>query len=206
MRFLVKTRLSASLGFGAAVLAGALVSSPAFATVFNIPEFVPEGKSAFGLEPVLTLSDGAGIGVNARYTQGLSDLIDASLILGTGSGPRRFRVGGNLVFDFVPDVQNQPGIGIAVQPIYYRLPNAGMLEVTGIPYIHKAFNTGGATVDPFVAFPIGFDFSDGNYNVTSTLALGANFKETEHVTYTLEVGVEMNHSESYISGGVTYYP
>jgi hypothetical protein len=184
-------------------------SSSAFAEVFNIPNFVPEGKAALGLEPILTLSDGAGVGFNARYTQGLSDLMDGSLILGTGAGPRRFRVGANLVFDFVPDVENQPGIGIAAQSIYYRLPNAGMLEVTGVPYIHKAFSTGAegrGTIDPFLAFPLGFDFSDGNYNVTWTLAMGAAFKETEHVSYILELGIDLNHAESYLSGGIVYYP
>jgi hypothetical protein len=179
----------------------------AFAEVFNIPNFVPQGKVALGLEPILILSDGAGVGFNARYTQGFTDFMDGSLLLGTGSGPERFRVGANVVFDFIPDVDNQPGIGIAVQSIYYRLPSAGLLELTGVPYIHKSFATsGGGAVDPFLAFPLGFNFSDGVYQVTSTLAVGSSFKQTEHLSFIAELGIELNHSESYLSGGIVYYP
>jgi hypothetical protein len=195
-----------------ALTAGTLLltggGSAAQAGVFNTPEFVPQGKVGLGLEPVFTLSDGAGVGINARYTQGLTDFLDANAILGTGTGPRRFRVGGNLVFDFVPDMENQPGMGIAAQAIYYRQPNNGLLELTGIPYLHKSFSGGemGGTIDPFLAVPIGFNFSDGTYNVTWTLAFGAMLKRNEHLGYVAEVGIGLNNAETYLSGGIAYYP
>jgi hypothetical protein len=193
-------------------LCSALIAAPAARaeTVFNTPHFVAPGDWAVGLEPVLVLSDGAGVGINARYTQGITDLLDASAIVGTGSGPRRFRIGGNVVFDVVPDLPGQPGIGIAGQAVYYRLPDSGQLETTAIPYIHKAFpvaTEGGGTaeVDPFIAVPVGIAFTDGTYHAISNVSIGASFKNVEHLRYIFEFGVNINHSESYFSGGIVYY-
>ena len=176
------------------------------ADVFNMPHFVESGQFALGLEPILTLTNGAGVGVKARYTQGINDLMNGTFLLGTGSGPRRFRVGGNLTFDFFPDVEGQPGIGLGVQSIYYRLPNAGQLELQGVPYIHKSFALdSGNQVEPYFAFPFGFGFSEGNYKVVTNVTVGALFKRSEHISYDFELGVNVNNSDSYFAGGIIYY-
>src|SRR5205085_819364 len=116
------------------------LSHPARAAgIFNTPHFTPNGEFALGLEPEVVLTSGAGVGLNARFTLGVTDLDNASIILGWGSGPRQFRGGGNFTFDFFPDIEGQPGIGLATQAIYYRLPSTGVLELTLIPYIHKQY-------------------------------------------------------------------
>src|SRR5271163_1229903 len=92
-----------------------LAASLAQAGVVDTPQFVQPGEFALGFEPELTFTDGAGLAGNFRYTQGLTDLNNVNVILGTGGGPRRFRVGGNVTFDFFPDIDKQPGIGVAVQ-------------------------------------------------------------------------------------------
>ena len=132
--------------------------------------------------------------------------MDVTGIVGTGGGPRYFRIGGNLTFDFVPDIDNQPGVGLAAQAIYYRLTDQGELEATGVPYIHKSFRVEeGAELDPFFAFPIGLGFSSGNYKVVDTAVIGASFKNTEHFRYIFELGIDVNHTETYFSGGIVYY-
>src|SRR5690606_22997870 len=120
------------------------------------------------------LSDGAGLAANLKFAYGLGTLTNATAIIGTGSEPRKFRVGGNLVFDFIPDVENQPGIGVATQGIYYRrTADHGELVLEVIPYIHKAFRmNGGNEVEPFVAFPFGGAFASGNYEGRATVVVG----------------------------------
>ena len=178
------------------------------AGVFNLPYFLVPGRSSLGLEPELVLSNGAGLGFNAKYTYGLNDLNNVTAIVGTGTGPRRFRVGGNMTFDFFPDVEGQPGIGIAAQGVYYRLPVDGRFELTGIPYLHKNFITAGNEVDPFLAIPLGMGFSNGTYQVISNVVVGTIFKNPAiaNVRFSLELGINVNHSESYISGGAIFYP
>jgi hypothetical protein len=180
------------------------------AGVFNIPHFITPDEFAIGFEPELSLGDEAGLGFNIKYTHGLGDLVNAQAIIGTSGGSRKFRAGGNLVFDFFPDIEGQPGIGIALQSVYYRLKESsqdkGQLELTAIPYIHKAFVLPqGSEVEPFFSLPIGAGFSSGRYRAISTVTVGALFKNNEHIRYTLELGVAVNNTDSYVSGGFTYY-
>jgi hypothetical protein len=195
-------------------VAGALLPSLAHADVFNLPHFVPAGDFAIGLEPELVLSSGAGVGINARYTQGLADFFSLSGEIGTGSGPRRFRAGVDLNFDFIPDLPGQPGIGMAARAMYVRIPTpgttvgdvSGQLELTAIPYIHKAFATAsGGTIDPFFSLPAGMSFLDGNYRALVTGVVGAMIQANEHFWYSAEFGIAINHTDSYFAGGITYF-
>lgn len=179
------------------------------AGVFNMPHFVEPGKNALGFEPEVTLTNGGGVAGNIRYTQGVTDLNNLNLILGTGTGERKFRVGGNFTFDFIPDVGDQPGMGIAAQGIYYRYDgNYGQLETAAIPYIHKTFhNRSGDTVEPFLAVPFGPAFRSGKYHWQAQMALGALFKpKTSALSFIGEVGVNLSKTESTISGGLLYQP
>ncbi|MCM2277453.1 MAG: hypothetical protein NDJ89_05205 [Oligoflexia bacterium] len=175
------------------------------AGTFNIPHFVEPGSYAAGLEPELTLTNGAGLGANAKFSYGLTELLNAGAVLGIGAGPRRFRAGANLTLDFFPDIDGQPGIGIAATGVYYRLRDSGQFELNGVPYIHKAFGTKAGEVEPFAAIPIGMAFNEGRYRALAALNVGALFKTTEHFRYVLEFGIAINNTESTVSGGVVYY-
>jgi hypothetical protein len=198
-----------------------LLASAASAGVFSTSRFVNPDSYSIGFEPELTLTGGAGVAGNLRFTAGLSDLTNVTAIVGSGDGPRRFRVGGNMAFDFFPDAEGQPGIGIAGQAIYYRVgaasappatpgqaqdsPTSGMLELTAIPYVHKTFASGAGEWEPFLAVPFGVAFVDGSYQAISTLALGSIFKLNENFRAVTELGVAINNTETYFSGGVVYY-
>lgn len=189
------------------VFAVSLLSQGAWgAGVFSTPHFIPPGSSAVGLEPELVLSNGSGFGFNARFTHGVNELNNATLILGTGGGQRRFRAGGNFTFDFFPDIESQPGIGIAVQGMYYRLKTHGQFELTGTPYLHKTFvSEGGNTLEPFLAVPFGMAFASGSYHALSSLAIGSIFKKSESISYIVELGIAINRTDSYVSGGIVYF-
>lgn len=194
----------AMAGCGFALTAG-WCSQDARAGLFTTSHFVLPGEFSIGFEPELTLTHGSGMGANLRYTQGVNELLNITGLIGTSAGPRKFRAGGNLVFDFFPDIEGQPGIGIAAQGIYYRLADAGLFEVTGIPYIHKVVKSGNEEIEPFAGLPLGMNFSEGRYQATSSVVLGAMFKGSEHIRYSLEFGIAINNSESYFSGGIAYY-
>jgi hypothetical protein len=182
-----------------------LLSVSAQAGVFNTPRFLKPADWALGLEPEFVLTNGAGVGTNLRFTQGVTELNNFNAIVGTGSGPRRFRFGGNFTFDLFPDIEGQPGIGVAAQGIYYRVPNAGRFEVQAVPYIHKTFATGGGDVEPYFSLPFGMAFQQGNYQAISTAAVGIMFHSTPQIRYIGEIGIAINNQDSYISGGVVYY-
>lgn len=198
---------------GLVALVGTLGGS-AKADVFNLPRFVEDGAFAIGLEPELVLTNGSGVGINGRFTYGLSDLISVSTQLGIGSGPRKFRALADVDFDLIPDVPGQPGIGIATRATFVRVPTpgstsgdvSGQLELTAIPYIHKAFANGNsAAIDPFFSVPFGMSFLDGNYKGLATAVVGAQIQGGESVWYSAEFGIAINHTESYFAGGISYF-
>ncbi|MEK6705080.1 MAG: hypothetical protein AABZ06_04780 [Bdellovibrionota bacterium] len=195
----VLRQITALMGF---VFCGGLV---AHAGIFNAVHFVDPGKFALGLEPEMTLTHGASVGLNLKFIQGVSDVINLSGIVGTGSGSRKFRTGVSAVFDIFPDIEGQPGIGFGTQGIYYRLTDTSSFELTAFPYIHKTFVSGANEVEPFIGIPFGLNFTDGQYKAVSTIVLGSMFKSTESVRYSMEFGVAVNNAESYISGGIVYY-
>lgn len=189
------------------LLFGALgILQSSFAGVFSTTRFVEPGAFSLGLEPEVVFSDHAGVAGNFRYTHGLGTLTNGTFILGTGEGDRHFRVGSQLTFDFFPDLEGQPGMGIGTQILYYRLRGpASRFEWTLVPYIHKSFQNGTSEYDPFIAFPIGIAFEKGNYEAISTLAVGSTFKQTQNLYFVVELGIAVNNTDSYFSGGILYY-
>lgn len=198
----VKLNLRVAKAIG---LFGFLLSLNSQAGVFNLPHFVPSGDFGIGLEPELTMSSGAGLGVNLRYIQGLSDLSNFTGILGTGGGDRQFRLGGAFTFDFFPDTEGQPGIGLAIQGLFVRLPQTGSVELTGIPYIHKSFISQDSNVEPYFAVPIGISLAQGTYKTITNLVFGSFFHHSAHFSTIAEFGVSLNNSYTYLSGGIVYY-
>jgi hypothetical protein len=173
--------------------------------VFNTYHFVTQGQFAVGLEPEMYFQGGAHYGMNARYTHGLSDLSNFSVLLGAGDDYRGLRLGSTYTFDFFPDVGNQPGIGLALQGIYVRTFGSGALELSAIPYVHKHFTSEGVQFEPFVAIPFGTTLSNGTYVGTLTLAMGSMFVLSPHFNAVGELGVGLSNTDTYLAGGIAYY-
>ena len=180
------------------------------ADFFNMHSFVEPDRFAIGLEPVLTLTNGAGLGVNLRFTYGINDVINVGLAGGSGGGDRRFRLGGYGVFDFFPDTDDQPGIGVVASVFYYDMKTINRVEWMATPYFHNAFVTeGGEEFDPFVAVPLGYGLVDGENNEENqflvSVVVGSIFRKSEHFAFSFELGVAVNYTHTYFSGGITYF-
>ena len=147
-----------------------LLPATASAGVFNMARFVDAGKYSLGFEPEVVTTDGGGVAGNLRFTEGVTELNDAFALVGTGTNVRNFRAGGGFTFDFIPDMDTQPGFGIGAQAVYYRYkgsslaPGFGRLETALVPYVHKSFGNGrGNIIEPFLAIPFGPAFRSGTY-------------------------------------------
>jgi len=197
-----------------------LGATDARASLFNVVRYLEPGQSSLGLEPEFVLSSGAGFGANFRFSQGINELSNASFIIGTGGGPRQFRIGANITADFFPDTDGQPGIGLGLQTLYSRVglrsAGTGITETFGspgtqgrfesllLPYIHNRFSNPGGDVEPFFSLPYGFSIRDGRFQVSSAVAVGSFFHMSRQVAYSLELNVGINNAESTLSGGAVY--
>ncbi|HTL13110.1 MAG TPA: hypothetical protein VL588_11505 [Bdellovibrionota bacterium] len=183
----------------------ATAAAPAYAGVFDLPHFVMPGGIRLGVEPELTLTSGSGIGVNFKGTYGLNDLINLQAVLGAGTGPQRFRFGGAVTLDFFPDLEKQPGVGLAGWLIRYDTPAGGLLDFRAAPYIHKSFKSGTNSFEPFLAIPLGFGVESGQTRGLAQIGLGCIFHSSESLNWTVEMEVPITGTETQLSGGVSFY-
>lgn len=189
------------------LLLAIVAGQTAQAGVLNLPKYVAPEQFGMGIEPELTLTSGAGLGINARFQYGVGQMTNAHFWVGNGVGPRGFRVGGAISFDFFPDIEGQPGIGMAISGLYWRNAAGGRLDTTVIPYIQKTINSNDGAFTPYLAIPLGLAFTDAaTYAAISQVAVGSAFKLSERFTYFIEVGVGMTNSETYLSTGLMIYP
>jgi len=190
------------------VLSTLLIASTAQAmtTINTLPRFIEPQKWALGFEPAVAFSQNASLAGVGKFSYGLSDWNNLQLVFGNGTGDHQFRAGMQLTADIFPDYDGQPGIGIGGSVQYSRFTNLGQLELSVFPYIHKALNLSGTKeIEPYIAFPFGMNFRDGNYLPTSQLVVGAMFQNTKYFRYSFELGMAINNTDSFVSGGVTYY-
>lgn len=187
------------------VVLALVFTSQTYAGVFNLPRFIQPKEFALGAEPEFTFGSTAGFATNLRGSYGVSDASNVAVILGAGTGSRLFRVGGAYTFDFFPDTDGQPGIGLALQALYIQLPTTGSMELTAIPYLHKSFRSDYGSFDPFLALPVGLSLSGGTYQPLVTLALGTQFQHNDHFSSVVELGLGLSNVSTYVSGGVIYY-
>ena len=175
------------------------------AGIFSMPHFVEPEQFSLGFEPELTLNNGAGLGANLKYTLGVSDLLNGMGVIGAGSGPKNFRLGAAAIFDFFPDTEGQPGVGLGVQGIYFRRRDVGRFELTAIPYIHKMFSANGWAVEPFAGFPIGGGFRAESTDSLMDVVMGVIVSKSENFKYVAELGIDVSNSDTYVAGGFVYY-
>jgi hypothetical protein len=205
----MKSQLKSLIGLFVFTIALATTHS-ASASMFNLTQYIEPAKWSLGLEPEFQLSTQAGFGGTAKFTYGLNELSNAQIGIGSGSGSRQFRVGGSMTFDFIPDLESQPGMGIALNSYFVRSrltnsPIVNNLELSVAPYIHKSFENGASVIDPFIALPYGIALGDNKYRTIASLAVGSNFKASEHFVYTAEFNINLKDTDTAISGGFTYY-
>ena len=203
-----------------AVLSLVLASAGAQAGVFTTPHYIEERQWSLGVEPELTIAgqsevapgtSSTGVAITGRFTYGINELSNVALLLGTGGGPKQFRAGGVYTFDFFPDIAGgQPGIGLAVQGMSLSRPvsaqdSVSALEVTGIPSVRKLFHSSTVSIEPYLAFPMGWRFQSQDTSWTTQAVFGALVQASNELKYTFELGMNVSKTESYFSTGLTYF-
>jgi len=182
----------------------------AHAGVFDLPNFNDPGQWSLGAEADIVLTKGTGAAFNFKPKYGINDLMNLQVMLGTGVGDRKFRMGSTLQLEWFPDFEKQPGIATPVFIEYYRIQDDALVSFGTKPMIYKTFAglEDAQFFTPFLAFPLGWNLRDSNAVFFSQIAFGTMFKlpKNDHFKLTVEAGFELKDSYTYISGGMTYFP
>jgi len=177
--------------------------------ILQSPHLLSPGEFAIGIEPevlIYTRNDTlrADLGVQLKYTHGLNNYCDGTLIAGTGNGLRKMRFGGNIKFEVLSDLEYWFGIGTVMQGLYLRRLETHSFEASLTPYLHRPQLYQDHLIHPFLAFPLGIHFIEDSYQFQYGLSVGCAFLHNEHFRTYLELGINWKANVS-LSGGFVYY-
>jgi hypothetical protein len=189
------------------ILALALLLTPLYshAAIFDAADILPQNAGALGIFTELLLSDPTSEGVEARARYGLTDAWNVGLNIGGGSKGKKFRMGGETVFNVLPDWEGQLGLsGIASATYLRRLDGGGMQFRIG-PMIHKRL-TGwiGMPANIYLAIPWYQEIRGSTFTSGTQLVLGTNFDIADAGRFyaVAELGIKLAKTDSYILVGV----
>lgn len=176
------------------------------AAVFDSADILPHNSGAAGVFGEILISDPTSEGVELQGRYGLNDDWNVKGIMGFGSKTKRFRLGGEAVYNIIPDWEGQLGFSALGSVTYINRGEflGGGLQLRVAPMVHKKITTWAdlpATL--YAALPFYFEGRGGKYNTGSQFVLGSlwDLSDTSRTYLSTEVGVRLAKAESYLLVG-----
>ena len=168
------------------------------------------GKNLLSSEFTGVVSEGGGVGIQARYTRKLNkeNIFDAGF--GVAGGERNAKLFMGLDRELYPDYMKQPRISLKGVFEYAQEFDSQKTIFTVAPTISKGFNMWGHEAFPFIAIPVGFDLNNDTktYESIARLSMGISgklpIKGYQHLTSNFEVSFNLKDSYSGVALGVSY--
>jgi len=183
----------------------ALFSLPTQAAVFDAADILPQNAGAIGAFGELLLSDPTSEGVEARARYGLTDAWNLGVNIGGGSKAKKFRMGGEAVFNLLPDWEGQLGLSFLGSATYLRRMDGGGMQFRIGPMVHKRFEGwGGLPANIYLAIPWYQEIRGSTFTSGTQLVVGSAFDIAEEGRFHMvtELGIKLAKTESYILVGV----
>jgi hypothetical protein len=188
--FIISLSLLPSLGF-------------AYYSTLDTAELLKPGEYQVGVEPQYIFDNYPGGNITARFDMGATDTGNFRFLLGTGR--TNFQGGAYYKLVPIPDIDNQPGIGVFGGILYAYQNSTSSLNFRIHPEISKKFKSVDfGTLTPYGAIPFGVDFTGSNTYYPVQMAVGARWLPAayKHMTFWSEFGFELDSAAfSYISLG-----
>lgn len=186
-------------------IAAFLLATQAQAAIFDAADILPRNSGAVGGFGELLLSDPTSEGVEARGRYGLNDDWNVGVSLGGGSKSKKFRFGGEGVYNLLPDWDGQIGLSFIATAIYLRRMDGGGLQSRIGPMVHKRITAwSGYPANIYLALPWYQEVRGSTFSSGTQLVLGTVFDIAEGGRYyaDAEVGIKLAKTDSYLVLGM----
>ncbi len=189
-----------------------MVSSQVFAYGVGVSTFpLAPQKRMVSAEFSGVMSNGAGAGVQARFTQNLNVGTTLDLGMGISSGERSSRIFAGMDYELFPDYEKQPRMSIKVSLANAHEFGQTYNLLTVAPTFSKGLSFWGKEGYPYVAIPYGVSLNNNTktYETTLNLAMGANaplafIEGYEKLIGNVELSAGLKDSFTAIFMGVSY--
>ena len=156
------------------------------------------------------LSNGKGMGLQARYIQ----QIRAELIIeggfGFSNGDQSYQVFASGDYEFYPDFMNQPKVSLQGSLVRAEKFNSSHTRISLAPVVSKGLSFWGSEGFPFIAFPMTLDLNNDakNYDIAYQLSVGASvpmpFSGYEKLLANFKLHMNIQNAPSEISLGFSH--
>jgi hypothetical protein len=191
-----------------------LGSSAAFGYGMGISTFpLAEDKKVLSAEVTGIVSDGGGLGLQARYTQKLNQLSSVDAGVGISGGERSARLFAGYDYELFPDYDIQPRTSIKAF-VENSKEFGTRRNIIGIaPSVSKGFSFWGNEAFPYLSLPYGIslDGKRNQYETTLSANIGISgviasdyLLTTKPVTANAEMIIGLKDSFTAVFFGVGY--
>ena len=148
------------------------------------------------------LSNGRGVGLQARYLHRFNQQLTFNGGFGFSDGKRANQMFAGVDYEVYPDYENQPRFALRTFLERSEEFNHGHTKMGLTPVVSKGFSFWGEEGFPFVSLPLTLDLDsdDKRYAITSQLALGASFPmpvvESSRLLANVEIALNIENSYS----------
>jgi len=195
-----------------AVILAMLMTSTVYAYGVGLSTFpLAAQKRMVSAEATGIVSNGAGAGVQARYTQNLNVGTTLDIGMGLSSGDRSSRVFAGMDYELFPDYEKQPRASIKASIANAREFGQTYNIFSIAPTFSKGFSFWGREGYPYIAIPYGVSLNGDRktYATKLDLAIGANapmafIEGYEKLIGNVEITAGLQNSFTAIFMGVSY--
>jgi len=187
-----------------AVLLLAAAPLAAHATVFDAADLLPPNSGALSTMGEILLTDPTSEGIEAHGRYGLNEDWNVGAIIGTGTKEKNFRMGGQGVFNLLPDWEKQLGLSFLGNALYLRRNETGGIQFQVGPMLHKRM-TGWTGMPANIHLGLLWQLEARSDHLTSgtQLVVGSDFDVGEASRYYMstELGIRLAKTDSYVLVG-----
>ena len=173
--------------------------------IFDAADFIEPKEFTAGTVGEIYLDNPSSEGFEIRLKYGTTANMNSQLLIGLGSGNRKFRVGAQNNLTIFPDIEGQMGVALVVSTVYLRREDRGVFNAFFAPMIHEEIPGESLDWNVFVALPLSLELDSGRYFTGAILIIGA-IADFDGWFLTGELGLGMGAEQSYlaIGGGLEF--
>lgn len=162
---------------------------------------LPAGNYKLGAETHFITEGDDGVNLAARFDGPITDELNWKTLLGFGTTD--FFAGGFIKWVPIPDLENQPAIGVTAGVLYANFEDISELSLRVHPFISKKFDLEFGDVSPYLALPVGIATREDETDVPFQAALGVEFLPDglEKINFVAELGFDINDAFPYFAFG-----
>lgn len=185
------------------------VKANALYSVMDTGDLLPEGQFRANLETQLITDHDDGVNLMGRFDSWFND--DSNVRGVVGFGTTDLYLAGFYKWVPYPDAEGQPAIGISAGLAYARYEiedeTLGELSLRFHPIISKKFVVEMGELTPYGSLPFGLASRDGDTEFPVQAVGGVEWKTSQwqKLTFSAEVGFNVNEAFSYFSLGAQLY-